>query len=321
MGWRIVSFSEISMPAPPYTSSYLLALVENEIGKRIMTQINKKYKHRVTLGESGEIIEQESLNGKITFFIPHGKDIEEPSKVAIITGSSRGIGKAIAIALAEKEMRVVINNSSQNIEGQKVVDDLQKAGKIALYLPANVSDKLQVAQMVEKTIATFGRIDLLVNNAGITRDKRTENLSEDMWQEVVSTNLTGTFNCTKAVLFYMQKQESGCIINISSIVGEIGNIGQANYAASKGGIIAFTKTLAKEFASFGIRVNALAPGFIDTDMLKTIPKGIIQEVVAKIPLGRLGKPEEIANVVTFLASPEASYVTGQVISVNGGLLM
>jgi len=320
MKWKIISFSKINAP-PPYTSSYFLALIEDENGQRAVAQIDKGYNKIIAIGTLGVITENESPNGKITAFTPDDGIIEEITRVAIVTGSSRGIGKAIALALAEKGMCVVINNSFRNEEGQKVTEDLIRAGKKAIYLPAAINDMLLVTEMVEKTITTFGRIDLLVNNAGITRDKKIDNMSEQVWDEVISTNLTGTFYCTKAVLPYMQKQDSGCIINISSIVGEIGNVGQANYAASKGGMIAFTKTLAKECASAGIRVNAITPGFIKTDMIGSIPKGIMSDIITDIPLGRLGKPEDIANTVVFLSSSEAEYITGQVIGVNGGLRM
>ncbi len=175
--------------------------------------------------------------------------------------------------------------------------------------------------MIAKVMEEFGRIDVLVNNAGITRDKMCTNLTKEMWDQVIGVNLTGVFNCTQAVLPHMHTQESGCIINISSIVGEQGNIGQANYSASKGGIISFTKTLARESALQGIRVNAVTPGFIKTDMTDAIPQSIVQDITKGIPLGRFGDAEEIAAVVRFLASKDASYITGQVIGVNGGLRM
>jgi len=247
--------------------------------------------------------------------------IRKEGEVALVTGSSRGIGRAIAIELAKRGINIVINNDKYPQEGLEVLDEINKIGQRAIYIQADVSDPDQVKKMIEKIIDEFGRIDVLINNAGITRDKMLENMDIDHWDRVISVNLTGTFNCTKSVIKYMKKQGSGKIINIASVVGEIGNFGQANYAASKGGIIAFTKTVAKEYAKYGICVNAIAPGFIKTKMLETIPEKAMQKILSRIPLGRLGKPEEVAKLVCFLASDDVNYITGQVININGGLYM
>lgn len=247
--------------------------------------------------------------------------MELKNKVALVTGSSRGIGRAIAIELAKNGIDIVVNSSSNPQEGLEVVEEIKKIGQRALYIQADISNPDQVVKMIEKIIHEFGRIDSLVNNAGINMDKKLENMDIDRWNRVISVNLTGTFNCTKAVIKFMKEQGGGKIVNISSIVGEIGNFGQSNYSASKGGVISITKTVAKEYARYGILVNAIAPGFIKTKMVEGIPEEVIQRIVEQIPLGRLGKPEEVAKLVAFLVSDNANYITGQVININGGMYM
>ena len=252
----------------------------------------------------GELMEEEKLN-----------------KVALVTGSSRGIGRAIAIELAKNGIDVVVNNLENPQEGFEVVNEINKIGQRAIYIQADVSDSNKVEKMIKKIIKEFGRIDILINNAGITRDKMLEDMDIDLWNRVISVNLTGTFNCTKSVIKYMKKPGGGKIINVSSISAETGNIGQSNYSASKGGVISFTKTVAKEYAMYGIIVNAVAPGVIETKMLETIPEKVMQKVLSQIPLGRTGKPEEVAKLVSFLVSDDANYITGQVININGGIYM
>ena len=242
-------------------------------------------------------------------------------KVALVTGSSRGIGRAIAIELGKSGIDIVVNNDSNPQEGIEVVNEINKRGQRGIYIQADVSDSNQVEKMIERIVNEFGRIDILVNNAGITRDKMLESMDIDQWNRVIAVNLTGTFNCTKSVIKDMKKQGGGKIINISSISAEIGNIGQSNYSASKGGVISFTKTVAKEYAKDGIIVNAIAPGFIKTKILETIPEKVMQKILSKIPLGRLGKPEEVAKLVRFLVSDDANYISGQVININGGMYM
>ena len=243
------------------------------------------------------------------------------NKVALVTGSSRGIGYAIAIELAKRGIDIVVNNDENPQEGIEVMNEINKIGQRAIYIQADVSNPNQVEKMVEKIINEFGRIDILINNAGITRDKMLVKMDIDGWNKVISVNLTGTFNCTKSVIKYMKEQGGGKIINIASVVGEIGNIGQANYSASKGGVIAFTKTVAKEYAKQRIIVNAVAPGFIKTKMLEGIPQKVMQNILDQIPLGRLGEPEEVAKLVHFLVSDDANYIMGQVININGGMYM
>ena len=246
---------------------------------------------------------------------------EKPSKVALITGSSRGIGYAIALEFAKRNIDVVINNHEHTLEGEKASDEIKKMGRRALYIQADVSDYQQVEKMVEKITKEFGKIDILVNNAGITRDKLLENMDAYTWNSVFSVNLTGVFNCTKAVIKHMKSQGHGKIINISSVVGITGNIGQANYSASKGGVISFTKTIAKEYARYNININAVAPGFIKTSLLQSIPEKVMEKILKKIMLGRLGNPEEVAKLVYFLSSDDSTYITGEVININGGLNM
>ena len=246
---------------------------------------------------------------------------ENANKVAVVTGSSRGIGRAIATKLAKRGISVVINNDKDPQEGLDVMNEIKNMGQDGIYIQADVSDLTQVEKMIEKVVNEFGRIDILVNNAGITRDGFLENMDRDDWNSVLSVNLTGTFNCTKSVTKYMKKQGGGKIVNISSISAETGNIGQSNYSAAKGGIISFTKTVAKEYAKYGITVNAVAPGFIKTKMLETVPEKVMQKIIGQIPLGRLGETDDVAALVCFLASDDANYITGQLININGGIYM
>lgn len=271
-------------------------------------------------------------------------------KVALVTGGSRGIGKAIASRLAEEGANVAINYQHTKADAAEVskiinqirtVDDLEslslsidvmdsresakevsklveEMGRHSGIYQANVRIQEEVNAMRDKIVAEFGKIDILVNNAGIVRDKSFVKMTAEMWSEVLSVNLDGTFFCTKAVIEGMLERKFGRIVNISSVIGRMGNRGQANYAASKAGIIGITQALAKEFAGKGVTVNAVAPGFIETDMLKSVPKDIMEKVIAQIPLGRLGKPSEIAAVVAYLVT-EGGYITGQVIDINGGL--
>ena len=241
--------------------------------------------------------------------------------VALVTGSSRGIGRAIAIELAKSGIDIVVNDSKNPHEGLEVVNEITKIGQRAIYIQADVSDLDQVEKMVEEIISEFGKMDILVNNAGIIVDKLLKDMTIEEWNKVIAVNLTGVFNCTKSAIKYMQKQKSGKIINISSVSGQIGNIGQANYSASKAGVISFTKTVAKEYAREGVIVNAVAPGFIRTRMIENIPEKVMLKILKQIPLGRLGEPEDVAKLVRFLASDDAKYITGQVISINGGVYM
>ena len=240
-------------------------------------------------------------------------------RVAIVTGGGRGIGRAIALKLAEAGATVIINDVGDSEPAEGVAEEIRKMGRESLVVLADVSQSTEVASLVSNTVEKYGKIDILVNNAGITRDQLIVRMSDDEWDKVLGINLKGVFVCSKAVLRPMMKQRWGRIISISSIVGLIGNPGQANYASAKAGIIGLTRTIAKEVASRGITANAIAPGFIDTPMTQQLPEERKQELMNQVPLGFLGTPRDVAEVVAFLASEEARYITGQVVTVDGGI--
>ena len=242
-------------------------------------------------------------------------------KVALVTGASRGIGRAIALLMAKQGADVVVNYSGSEGAAQETVDAILATGRKAIKIKANVGNAEEVAAMVEEAHSTFGRIDILVNNAGITRDGLLMRMKDSDWDDVININLKGVYLMTKAVSKIMMKQRSGKIVNMTSVVGVTGNAGQANYSASKAGVIGFTKTCAKELASRGITVNAIAPGFIHTDMTDVLSDKVKEAMVHTIPLGRMAEPDEVAAVAVFLASDMSSYITGQVINVDGGMVM
>jgi 3-oxoacyl-[acyl-carrier protein] reductase len=242
-------------------------------------------------------------------------------KVAVVTGSSRGIGRAIALELASQGARVVINYHSNASAAEEVVALIHEQGGQALAVQADVSHADQAERLIEAALEAYGTIDILVNNAGITRDTLLMRMSEEDWDAVLNTNLKGAFHCVKAVQRTFLRKRGGRIISISSVAGVMGNAGQANYAAAKAGLIGFTKSVARELASRNITANAVAPGFVETDMTSALPEGVLEAARAQIPLGRLGQPEDVAAVVAFLASDSAAYITGQVICVDGGLAM
>lgn len=241
-------------------------------------------------------------------------------KIALVTGGTRGIGEAICIRLAKEGADIAFTGRDQNA-AKRVTSTISDFGKRALFIEADITDKGRMAEVISNIEKQLGPIDILVNNAGITRDNLFIRMKEDDWRAVVDTNLTGTFNVTQAVARSMLKRKNGSIINISSVIGLTGNSGQANYAASKAGIIGFTKALAKEFSSRNIRVNAVAPGFIETDMTKKLSDDIREKARLQIPLGFFGKPDDVAASVAFLASDDARYITGQILVVDGGMIM
>ena len=240
-------------------------------------------------------------------------------KVAVVTGASRGIGKAIAVKLASKGATVVINYNGSRERAEEVKNEVESAGGKAIIIQCNVADFDACKEFIETVIKEQGRIDILVNNAGITKDGLIMKMKEEDFDSVLNVNLKGTFNTIRHSARQMLKQRSGKIINISSVSGILGNVGQANYAASKAGVIGLTKTMARELGSRGITVNAIAPGFVDTEMTEVLSEEIRENACKQIILGRFGKPEDIANTAVFLASDKADYITGQVISVDGGM--
>lgn len=242
-------------------------------------------------------------------------------KVALVTGASRGIGRAIAIRLAAEGAKVAINFAGNTEKAEAVKAEIEAAGGEALLVQANVADAAAVEEMVAKVVEAFGGIDVLVNNAGITRDGLLVRMKDEDFDAVLDTNLKGVFYCTKAVSKLMMKKRSGRIVNMTSVVGVNGNAGQTNYAAAKAGVIGFSKSAAKELASRGITVNMVAPGFIDTDMTSVLSDKAKEAALAGIPLQRMGTPENVANAVAFLVSDQAAYITGQVIHVDGGMVM
>jgi len=238
---------------------------------------------------------------------------------AIVTGASRGIGRAIAIALAEEGADVAVNYMSSEAAAQAVVREIEKRGRRAIAVRADVSDFPDTFRMAQEVLATFGHVDILVNNAGVNSDKTFVKMDHASWRKVLAINLDGVFNCTKVFVDDMIKRGYGRIVNITSVIGQIGNFGQANYAASKAGVIGLTKTLALEYAKYGVTVNAIAPGPVMTAMLAGVPDAIRERIVAQVPVGRIAAPDEIAGVHVFLASDEAAFITGQVIFADGGM--
>lgn len=243
------------------------------------------------------------------------------NKVAVVTGGSRGIGRAIALEFGSRGAAVVVNYNSSPDAAEDVVKQIVEAGGKAAAFKADVSDFKQAESLIKFAVDTFGDLNILVNNAGITRDQLIMMMPEADWDAVINTNLKSTFNCSKAAVKHMMRKRTGRIINIASVAGQMGNPGQTNYSASKGGQIAFTKALAREIAARNITVNAIAPGFVETEILEAMNKETLEAAVKMIPLGRVGKPEEVAYAAAFLASDEAAYITGQVLGVDGGMAM
>lgn len=245
--------------------------------------------------------------------------MEFTDKVILITGGAAGIGKATAKAFADLDGSVVIWDVNEQA-GKKLVNEFQSNGTSSSFQKVDVTNFEAVGEAIKKIIDEYGKLDVLINNAGITKDKTLKKMDPETWQQVIDVNLTGVFNCTRQAVNYMLEAGSGVILNASSVVGLYGNFGQTNYVATKSGVIGMTKTWARELGGKGIRVNAIAPGFIATEMVQKMPENVIDHMVSKTPLGRMGKPEDIANAYTFLASDKASFITGTVLSVDGGII-
>jgi len=242
-------------------------------------------------------------------------------RTALVTGGSRGIGRAVAIALADEGADVAINYVSSETAARDVAEHIKKMGRRAMLAQADVSDYPDTFRMAQDVVGEFGHLDILVNNAGINSDKTFTKMDHASWRKVLGTNLDGVFNCTKVFVDQMLTQGYGRVVNMTSVIGQIGNFGQANYAASKAGVAAFTKSLAKELAGKGVTVNAVAPGFIETEMVANIPDKVKERLLAQIPLHRFGTAEEVARAVVYIVSSDGDYITGAELSINGGLLM
>lgn len=317
MSAKLLAYSIIYIPPVPFRTIYAAGIAEDEKGNRYVVRVESEYFEALKIGLEGKIVKKPTDFGEFNFFIPEVKEKKEVSKVALITGASRGIGKAIALELARRGFNIVINDLELPDEGAKAMEEIKKGGREAIFIKADVSRYEEAERMVKEAVEKLGRVDVLVNNAGINIDRFLINMTPEQWQKVIDVDLTGVFNCTKAALPYMIQQGGGRIINISSMSALDGALGQANYAAAKGGIISFTKTVAKEYAQYNILCNAIAPGCIKTRMTDAMPPGMLRERVSQIPLGRRGEPEEVAKLVAFLAT-EGNYITGQLINISAG---
>lgn len=314
---KLISYTDVTVPTPPYKKSTKSGIVEDEKGKRQLVGIDDEHYNILKIGMEGRIEKRVTDFGEFNFFVPEIKEKKEVSKVALITGATRGIGKAIALELARKGFNIVINDLELQDAGAEAINEIKKGGREAIFIKADISKYEEVEKMVKEAVEKLGRMDVLVNNAGINIDRLLINMTPEQWQKVIDVDLTGTYNCTKAVLPHMMQQGGGRIVNVSSMSALDGAIGQANYAAAKGGVVSLTKTIAMEYAQYNILCNAIAPGCIRTRMTDAMPPGMLRERVSQIPLGRRGEPEEVAKLVVFLVT-EGNYITGQLINISAG---
>ena len=313
---KLISYTDITVPTPPYKTATKVGIVEVEKGKRLLVKIEDQYYNILKVGMEGEVEERKTDFGTFNFFIPVVKR-EKRRKAAAVTGASRGIGNAIALELGKSGFNVVISDLEKTGKCDEAMKKIAEWGGEAIFVQTDVTNLNQVEELMKKTVEKFGRIDVLVNNAGINIDKLVTTMTPEQWQKVIDVDLTGVFYCTKTALPYMIQQGGGRIVNVSSMSAFDGTVGQANYAAAKGGIISFTKVIAKEYAQYNVLCNAIAPGFIKTRMTDAMPPGLFRDRLSRNPLGRRGEAEEVAKLVRFLVT-EGDYITGQVISINAG---
>ncbi|KAK9926697.1 hypothetical protein M0R45_023911 [Rubus argutus] len=289
-------------------------------GLRLRQTIPMRYLSSISSSPGSGVRAQSVAVQQLSAATDQNSKVEAP--VVIVTGASRGIGKAVALALGKSGCKVLVNYARSSKEAEQVCMEIEESGGQALTFGGDVSKEEDVAAMINTVVDAWGTVDVLVNNAGITRDGLLMRMKKSQWQEVIDLNLTGVFLCTQAAAKVMMKQRKGRIINIASVVGLVGNVGQANYSAAKAGVIGFTKSVAKEYSSRNINVNAVAPGFIASDMTAKLGEDIEKKILGSIPLGRYGQPEEVAGLVEFLAlNPAAGYITGQVLTIDGGMVM
>ncbi len=313
---KLLSYTDITVPTPPYKKATKAGIVEDENGERRLVRIEDEDYEILKVGIEGEVEERKTDFGTFNFFIPAVKR-EKRRKAAVVTGASRGIGNAIALELGRSGFNVAISDLEKTGECDETMREIAESGGEAIFVQTDVTNLNQVEELMKKTVEKFGRIDVLVNNAGINIDKLVTGMTPEQWQKVIDVDLTGVFYCTKAALPYMIQQGGGRIVNVSSMSALDGAVGQANYAAAKGGIISFTKVIAREYAQYNVLCNAIAPGFIKTRMTDAMPPGLFRDRLARNPLGRRGEPEEVAKLVRFLVT-EGDYITGQVIGINAG---
>ena len=315
MVWRLVTYTELYTPVTPYKSIYAIGVVENEAGNRLIVRIDSKYFGKLRTGMVGNVVEEWSVFGSIRKFVP--EDVIEAPRVALVTGGARGIGAAIAIELAKAGFSVAIADLAYDQDAESTLNTLKSLGVNAVFVAMDVSSRESVERGVKEVVERLGRLDVLVNNAGITKDAYVQRMSPEDWDAVIRVNLTGAFYCSKAVVPYMVRSGGGVIVNISSIVGLLGNIGQANYASSKAGLIGLTYSLAKELSPYGIRVVAIAPGFVRTRMALSVPRSMLRDYAKRSPIARLIEPEEVAKLVRHVV--ENGALNGIVIPIDLGL--
>ncbi|MCS7098945.1 MAG: 3-oxoacyl-ACP reductase FabG [Sulfolobales archaeon] len=315
MVWKLVTYTELYTPVPPYKTMFAIGVVEDEKGSRAIVRIDRKYFGRLRTGMVGDVVDEWTVFGTVKKFIPK-EEVKIP-RVAIITGGSGGIGSAIAIELARAGYSIALSDVVYSKDTERTLEAVRALGVDSAFVTIDVSSRESVEKGIGEVIGKFGRVDVLVNNAGITRDAYIQRMTPEDWDAVIKVNLAGAFYCSRAVVPHMIRSGGGVIVNISSIVGLVGNVGQTNYAASKSGLVGITYTLAKELAPYGIRVVAIAPGFVKTRMALAVPKSILRDYLKRSPIPRLIEPEEVAKLVRHVVENEA--LNGVVIPIDLGL--